>query len=100
MPVVNQVETHPKLSQTELIEFATVHNLKIQAWSPLMQGKILDNLTLEKLLAQIILQHQRDVLLFKSVKLARIKSNAEVFDFELTAAEMAKINELFCSFLR
>ncbi|AZP90987.1 aldo/keto reductase [Pediococcus acidilactici] len=104
MPVVNQVETHPKLSQTELIEFATVHNLKIQAWSPLMQGKILDNPVLseiaqnhQKSVAQIILRWdiQRGVLLVvKSVKPARIKSNAEVFDFELTAAEMAKINEL------
>ncbi len=104
MPVVNQVETHPKLSQTELIEFATVHNLKIQAWSPLMQGKILDNPVLseiaqnhQKSVAQIILRwdiQRRVLLVVKSVKPARIKSNAEVFDFELTAAEMAKINEL------
>ena len=104
MPVIDKVEIHPKLSQTELIKFASAHNMKVQAWSPLMQGKILDNPVLkeiaqnhQKSVAQIILRWdiQRDVLLVvKSVESARIKSNAEVFDFELTTAEMAQINEL------
>lgn len=57
MPVIDQVETHPKLSQTELIKFASAHNLKIQAWSPLMQGKILDN----PVLKEIAQNHQKSI---------------------------------------
>lgn len=57
MPVIDQVETHPKLSQTELIKFASAHNMKVQAWSPLMQGKILDN----SVLKEIAQNHQKSV---------------------------------------
>lgn len=103
-PVLNQVESHPKLIQTELREFAAKHNIKIQAWSPLMQGKILKDATLEsiatkygKSTAQIILRWdiQRDVLLVvKSVHPDRMASNADVFDFTLDQADMDKINAL------
>lgn len=78
IPVLNQVESHPKLNQTQLRDYGAKHGIKIQAWSPLMQGKILKNTTLQKIadkyhksVAQVILRWdiQRDVLLVvKSVQ--------------------------------
>lgn len=103
-PVLNQVESHPKLIQTELREYAAKNDIKIQAWSPLMQGQILKNATLQtiadkygKSTAQVILRWdiQRDVLLVvKSVHSDRMASNADVFDFTLNQADMDKINAL------
>ena len=103
-PVLDQVESHPKLSQNELRDYAAKHDIKIQAWSPLMQGKILKNATLQtiadkynKSVAQVVLRWdiQRDVLLaVKSVHPERMQSNADVFDFALEQSDMDKINEM------
>lgn len=103
-PVLNQVESHPKLNQKELRDYAAKHNIKIQAWSPLMQGKILKDATLQtiankynKSVAQVILRWdiQRDVLLVvKSVHPDRMQSNADVFDFSLDQEDMDKINAM------
>lgn len=103
-PVLNQVESHPKLIQSELRDYAAKHGIKIQAWSPLMQGKILKDATLQaiadkhdKSVAQVILRWdiQRDVLLVvKSVHPARMQSNADVFDFTLDQNDMDKINAM------
>lgn len=103
-PVLNQVESHPKLSQTELRQYAAAHDIKIQAWSPLMQGQILKDATLQtiadkyhKSVAQVILRWdmQRDVLLVvKSVHPDRMQSNADVFDFTLEQEDMDKIDAM------
>ncbi|MFV5772489.1 aldo/keto reductase, partial [Pediococcus acidilactici] len=69
--VLNQIELHPKLSQEELRNFLELHDIKVQAWSPLMQGQLLDNEVLKKIadkhgksVAQIILRWdiQQDIL--------------------------------------
>lgn len=103
-PVLNQVESHPKLSQNKLRDYAAKHDIKIQAWSPLMQGQILKDATLQsiadkynKSVAQVILRWdiQREVLLaVKSVHPDRMKSNADVFDFALDQSDMDKINAM------
>lgn len=103
-PVLDQVESHPKLNQDELHEYANEHGIKIQAWSPLMQGKILKDETLQgiaekhnKTVAQVILRWdiQRDVLLVvKSVRPERMQSNADVFDFSLDESDMETINHM------
>jgi len=103
-PVLNQVESHPRMSQNELREYAAANDIKIQAWSPLMQGQILKNETLQKIadkhnksVAQIILRWdiQRDVMLVvKSVRPERMASNADVFDFSLDDEDMKLINDM------
>lgn len=103
-PVLDQVESHPKLNQNELRDYAAKHDIKIQAWSPLMQGQILKDATLQtiadkynKSVAQVVLRWdiQRDVLLaVKSVHPERMQSNADVFDFALEQSDMDKINEM------
>lgn len=104
VPVINQVESHPKMNQTELQTYLQAKDIKLQAWSPLMQGQILADPTLQqiadkynKTVAQVILRWdiQRDVLLVvKSVRPDRMQSNADVFDFSLSAADMQTINEM------
>ncbi|WP_377890964.1 aldo/keto reductase [Alkalihalobacillus sp. R86527] len=103
-PVVNQIELHPKLNQKELREFGEKHDIKIEAWSPLMRGELLDNEELKEIAekhnkstAQIILRWhlQNDVIIIpKSTKEHRIKENADLFNFELTSEEMDRINGL------
>lgn len=104
VPVLNQVESHPRLNQNGLREYAKDNGIKIQAWSPLMQGQILNDATLKaiadkhhKSVAQIILRWdiQREVLLaVKSVRPERLASNAAIFDFALDTDDMTKINAM------
>ncbi|CAM4278661.1 aldo/keto reductase [Paenibacillus tarimensis] len=102
-PAVNQVEYHPLLTQREVLDYCKEQNIRLQAWSPLMQGN-LDVALLKELggkygksPAQIVLRWdlQTGVLTIpKSVKAERIASNADIFDFELTADEVKQISDL------
>lgn len=103
-PMINQVEYHPRLTQMDLREFCQKHEIQLEAWSPLMQGELLDNETLQniatkyqKSIAQIILRWdlQNGVITIpKSTKKHRIVENASIFDFELTKEDMQKISSL------
>ena len=99
-PMVNQVEYHPRLTQKELQAFCKEHNIQVEAWSPLMQGQLLDNEDTSrncnkygKSVAQVILRWdlQNGVITIpKSTKEHRIVENANVFDFELTKEDMKR----------
>ncbi|UNP79189.1 aldo/keto reductase [Bacillus nitratireducens] len=103
-PMINQVEYHPRLTQKELQAFCKEQGIQMEAWSPLMQGQLLDNETLQevadkygKTTAQIILRWdlQNEVVTIpKSTKEHRIIANASIFDFELTKEDMEKIDAL------
>ncbi|MFD1953234.1 aldo/keto reductase [Paenibacillus thailandensis] len=104
VPMINQVEFHPRLTQTELREFCKRHGIQLEAWSPLMQGQLLDNPELKaiadkygKSIAQVIirwdLQHGV-VTIPKSIRPQRIEENASVFDFELSDEDMERIDSL------
>ncbi|MGE7758770.1 aldo/keto reductase [Peribacillus sp. NPDC097895] len=103
-PMVNQVEYHPRLTQKELQAFCKEQGIQLEAWSPLMQGQLLDNETLQaiaanhgKSVAQIILRwdlQNGTVTIPKSTKEHRIAENSSVFDFELTKEEMNQIDGL------
>lgn len=103
-PMVNQVEYHPRLTQKEIQAFCQEHGIQLEAWSPLMQGQLLDNLVLQeiankynKTIAQIILRWDLQngvVTIPKSTKEYRIVENSTLFDFELTKDEMQRIDEL------
>ncbi|WP_321384462.1 aldo/keto reductase [uncultured Enterococcus sp.] len=108
VPVINQIELHPKLSQKELRAFGKKYNIKIQAWSPLMQGQLLSHPEIlaiadkyNKSAAQIILRWdiQQDILLVvKSVHANRMISNSDVFDFKLEQEDMERLDALNESF--
>ncbi|MFD7521822.1 aldo/keto reductase [Paenibacillus chitinolyticus] len=103
-PMVDQVEFHPCLTQEELRAYCREQGIQFEAWSPLMQGELLDNAVLKgiadrhgKSVAQIILRWDLQngvVTIPKSTKEHRIIENASVFDFELTADEMSRISAL------
>lgn len=103
-PMVNQVELHPLLTQVELREYCKKQGIQIEAWSPLAQGQLLDNAVLKEIAdkhgkstAQVILRwdlQNEIVTIPKSIKEHRIIENADVFDFELSAEDMDKINGL------
>ena len=104
VPAVNQIEFHPQLTQPELFKFCQKNNIQIEAWSPLMQGRL--NLHPElttiaakynKSPAQVILRWDLQlgvVTIPKSVTPKRIKENADIFDFELSAEDMQIISQL------
>jgi methylglyoxal/glyoxal reductase len=103
-PMVNQVEYHPHLTQKDLLEYCQSEGIQLEAWSPLKQGELLSDPTImelaekhQKSAAQIILRwdlQNKVVTIPKSIKEQRIIENANVFDFELSLEDMAKIDAL------
>jgi diketogulonate reductase-like aldo/keto reductase len=103
-PMVNQVEYHPRLTQTSLHEFCKQNEIQLEAWSPLMQGGLFEEPTLNEIankynksVAQIILRWdlQNEVVTIpKSIKPHRIQENADIFDFEISEEDMNKISLL------
>lgn len=103
-PVLNQIEFHPKLTQNKIRNYCLEKNIKIQSWSPLMQGKILDNEVLKNIankynkdVAQIIFKWniQNEILLLtKTEREERLISNFDIDDFVLSDEEMDVINNL------
>lgn len=103
-PMINQVEFHPRLTQTELRAFCKEQGIQVEAWSPLMQGQLLDHPGLkeianrhQKSIAQVILRWDLQhgvVTIPKSTKEQRIRENADIFDFELTSEDMQLIDAM------
>lgn len=103
-PMVNQVEHHPCLTQEELHAFCKENGIQLEAWSPLMQGQILDHPLLkeiaeryQKSVAQIIIRWdlQKGIITIpKSTKEHRIIENSSIFDFELSGEDMKLISGL------
>jgi 2,5-diketo-D-gluconate reductase A len=104
VPAVNQIELHPYLQQPALRAFHAEHGIVTEAWSPLAQGRVLKEPVLVAIAeargrttAQVVLRWQLqlgNVVFPKSVTRARVAENLELFDFELSDAEMAQIATL------
>lgn len=104
VPSVNQVELHPYLQQKHLQTYCGDRGIRLEAWSPLAKGAVVK----DPVLVRIGESHGKDpvqvtvrwmlqkgiVTIPKSVKQHRIVSNADVFDFELSEAEIAEIETL------
>lgn len=103
-PAVNQIEVHPYLTQEPLRAFDDEHGIKTEAWSPIAQGKVLDDPTIVtiakahgKTPAQVVLRWhiQHGSIVFpKSVTQSRMQENFEIFDFELPESDMGSISAL------
>jgi len=103
-PMVNQVEFHPYLVQPTLLDFCASEQIQVEAWSPLMQGRVVDVEELKQIgekygksAVQVVLRWnlQHGVITIpKTVKEQRIISNAEIFDFELSDDEISIIDAL------
>lgn len=103
-PVVNQIELHPRFQQRDKRDFHQQHDIRIESWSPLGSGRMLDDETVGKVaqkhgksIAQTIIRwHLQEglVVIPKSTHKERIEENFAIFDFELDADDMAAINGL------
>lgn len=104
VPAVNQVEFSPFLYQKELLEYCASKGIAVEAYSPLTRGKRLNDTTIEEIAktyhktsAQIMLrwsiQHGL-IILPKTTKPERMRENMDIFDFELSVVDMAKLDAL------
>jgi 2,5-diketo-D-gluconate reductase A len=105
-PAVNQVETHPFFQRADYQSLMRERGVQIESWGPLAEGR--NNLFSDPVLSEIGAAHgksvaqvvlrwliQRDVVVIpKSVRADRMAENIDVFDFELTDDEMARIATL------
>jgi 2,5-diketo-D-gluconate reductase A len=104
VPAVNQVEVHPYFVNERVRSYGKEHGIAIEAWSPIAQGKVLDDPVIGRIAddrgkspAQVVLRwhiQRGDVVFPKSVSPDRMKSNFELFDFELATSDMDAISGL------
>lgn len=105
-PMVNQVETHPHNQQIEAHEWMKKYGVQHEAWAPFGEGRggmFEEPLLVEigkkygKTAAQVILRGdmQRNIVAIpKSTHIERMEQNFDIFDFELSEEDMAKIATL------
>jgi 2,5-diketo-D-gluconate reductase A len=103
-PAVDQIEVHPYLTQDDVRGFCAEHQIAIEGWSPLGQGRELDDPTIREIAerigktpAQVVLRwpiERGDIVFPKSVTPARIKENFAIFDFELSGEDVGAISAL------
>ena len=103
VPAVNQVETHPFYGRSADQAVMAERGVQIESWAPFAEGRndLFTNPTLAsigaahgKSVAQVVLRWlvQRQVVVIpRSVRPERMAENIAVFDFELSADEMAQI---------
>ncbi len=104
VPSVNQVEVHPYLTNEEVRAYGRDHGIATEAWSPIAKGQVLDDPvvmrisdTVGRFPAQVVLRwhiQRGDIVFPKSVSPERVRSNFELFDFELTESDMDAISAL------
>ncbi len=104
VPSVNQVELHPYLQQRHLEKYCAEHDIRLEAWSPLAKGAVVDDPVLSRIgeahgknAVQVTIRWMLQkgiVTIPKSVKQQRIISNGDVFDFALNDQEMGRIETL------
>ncbi|WP_306828952.1 MULTISPECIES: aldo/keto reductase [Lysinibacillus] len=104
VPVINQIEFHPHLIQEEVRAYCKDKGIQVEAWSPLMNGSLLEEALIQELAskygktpAQIVLRYdvQHDVVTIpKTMTPARMVENLAVFDFTLTEQEMTQLDAM------
>lgn len=102
--VTNQVEYHPYLKLTKLIETARELGSSITAWSPLAQGNIAADATINEIgrahgksAGQVTLRwliQQNVIAIPRTTKVSRAEESFDIFDFQLSPEEMDRIHAL------
>jgi 2,5-diketo-D-gluconate reductase A len=104
IPAVNQVEVHPYFTNEEVRAYGRDHGIATEAWSPIAQGKVLNDPVIKRIAdargkspAQVVLRwhlQRGDIVFPKSISPDRMKSNFELFDFDLNSSDMDAISAL------
>jgi diketogulonate reductase-like aldo/keto reductase len=103
-PMVNQVEFHPFLYRKELLEYCKKHEIVLEAHSPLTHGKKSGDKRVTAIAqahgksnAQVLIRwsiQHGTVVIAKTAHAERLRENAAVFDFTLSAKDMSALDEL------
>jgi 2,5-diketo-D-gluconate reductase A len=101
VPVVNQVEVHPFLTNEAVRSANARHGVLTEAWSPIAKGSVVDDETIAGIAAevgrtpaQVTLRwhvQRGDIVFPKSMSVERMRENFAIFDFELTPDQVAAI---------
>jgi 2,5-diketo-D-gluconate reductase A len=104
VPAVNQIELHPYFHNADVDAYGRANGIHTEAWAPIAQGKVLDDPTLVEIgervgksPAQVALRwhiHRGNIVFPKSTTPSRITENFQLFDFELDASDIEKIDAL------
>ncbi|MFS0884894.1 aldo/keto reductase [Aeromicrobium sp. 179-A 4D2 NHS] len=104
VPAVNQIEVHPYFTQDDLRAVNAEHGVATEAWSPLAQGQVFEDPALQAIatstgrsVSQVVLRwhlQRGDIVFPKASSVERLKQNFDVFDFELSDADMGAISAL------
>lgn len=104
LPVVNQIEVHPYFANEDARAGSHRHQVAVEAWSPIAQGGVLGDPVINQIAeahgktpAQVTLRwhiERGDIVFPKSMREERMRENFEIFDFSLTADEVAAITGL------
>ena len=104
VPAVNQVEVHPYFANETVRAYGLEHGVATEAWSPIAQGKVLDDAVIERIAdsvgrtpAQVVLRwhiQRGDIVFPKSVSPDRMRANFKLFDIELGGSDMDAISAL------
>jgi 2,5-diketo-D-gluconate reductase A len=104
-PVANQIQLSPRITRPDHLDYDRAHDIVTVAWSPLGPGTdLLDDPTLStigakygKTPAQVVLRwhiEQGVVAIPRSSNAERLAQNVDIFDFTLTADEVAAVSAL------
>ncbi len=103
-PAVNQVELHPSYQQPSTAQASKDAGIAVEAYAPIGQARDLDHVAvtqaaeaLEVTPGQVVLRwhiQNGTIVIPKSVTAHRVKSNLDVFSFELTQDQMSSITAL------
>lgn len=104
LPAVNQVEVHPYFTNEAVRAYGREHGIATEAWSPIAQGRVLDDPVVKRIAdtagkspAQVVLRwhiQRGDIVFPKSVSRDRMKDNFELFDFELNSSDLDALSGL------
>lgn len=104
VPVVNQIEVHPYLTNEAARAASIRHGVEVEAWSPIAKGRVLDDEVVTRIAqahgrtsSQVTLRwhvERGDIVFPKSMREERMRENFEIFDFTLTPDEVAEISAL------
>jgi 2,5-diketo-D-gluconate reductase A len=104
VPAVNQIEAHPFFGNEDVRAASAGHGIAVEAWSPIAQGKVNDDATIQAIAArvgrtpaQVALRwhvQRGDIVFPKSMRAERMAENFAIFDFELSHEDMAAMTGL------
>ncbi len=104
VPVVNQIEIHPYLTNDRARAASLAHGIAVEAWSPIAQGAVLGDEVINEIASahgktpsQVTLRwhvERGDIVFPKTMSESRMRENFDIFDFALSEEEVERISAL------